>query len=104
MKFDGNLEYKSLLTFTGDDGTGAPRALTPREGDTFTILEQWYELDEEGEWITTEYLGDTLTFSGSPFVVTAYDSYPGEYSLGITVSDVLDNSLTEYATVYVVEE
>ena len=103
MKFDGALEYKGLLTFAGEDGQGAPRALNPRAGDSFTILEQWYELDEEGEWVVNDYLGDTLTFSGEPFTVTAYDSYAGEYSLGIIVSDLLDNTVAEYATVYVTE-
>ena len=104
MKFDGNLKYKRLLTFTGAGETGAPRALNPRPGDAFTIIEQWHELDEEGEWVTNDYRGDTLTFSGKPFTVTAYGSYPGEYSLGIIVSDVLDNTVVEYATVYVTEE
>jgi hypothetical protein len=104
MKFDGNLEYKSLLTFTNLDGTGAPRAYAPRAGDQFTILEQRYELDEDGEWVEAYYDGDTLTFSGKPFTVQAYEGYPGEYLVGITVSDVLDNSVSEYATVYVVEE
>ncbi len=103
LKFDGNLEYKSLLTFTGEDGTGAPRAMNPRIGDTFTITEQWYELDEAGEWVVNDYDGETLTFSGEPFTVIAYESYPGEYSLGIIVSDLLDNTVAEYATVYVTE-
>lgn len=104
MKFNGALDYKSLLTFTGAGGTGAPRAIAPRRGDTFTILQQWYELDDDGEWAVSEYPGETLTFSGKPFTVTAYESYPGEYSLGIIVTDLLDNSVTEYATVYVTEE
>lgn len=103
MKFNGALEYKSLLVFTGFGRTGAPRAIAPRAGDTFTILQQWYELDEDGEWTVNEHPGETLTFSGKPFTVTAYESYPGEYSLGIIVTDLLDNSVAEYATVYVVE-
>lgn len=103
MKFNSALEYKGLLTFTGANGTGAPRAMNPRPGDTFTIIEQRYELDDAGEWVTSDYPGDTLTFSGKPFTVTAYASYPGEYSLGIIVTDLLDNSVAEYATVYVVE-
>jgi len=103
MKFNGALDYKSLLVFTGFGRTGAPRAITPRTGDTFTILQQWYELDEEGEWAANEYPGETLTFSRKPFTVTAYESYPGEYSLGIIVTDLLNNSVAEYATVYVVE-
>lgn len=104
LKFNGLLEYKGMLAFTGAEGTGAPRALTPQAGDTFTILEQWYQLDEEGEWEIGEYNGDTLTFGSKPFTVNAYDSYPGEYSLGILVSDLLDNTIAEYATVYVLEE
>ncbi|MFO7634971.1 MAG: clostripain-related cysteine peptidase, partial [Caldilinea sp.] len=104
MKFNGALKYTSLLTFTGAGGTGAPRAITPRKGDSFTILQQWYELDEDGEWVVNEYPGETLTFGGKPFTVTAYESYPGEYSLGIIVTDLLDNSVAEYAAVYVTEE
>jgi hypothetical protein len=45
-----------------------------------------------------------LTFQGKPFTVTAYESYPGEYSLGIIVTDILDNSIAEYVTVQVVEQ
>jgi len=104
LKFNGLLDYKGMLAFTGAEGTGAPRALLPQAGDTFTILEQWYQLDEEGEWKVGEYTGDTLTFGDKPFTVNAYESYPGEYSLGILVSDLLDNTIAEYATVYVREE
>lgn len=103
MKFNSVLEYKGLLTFTGADGTGAPRAMNPRPGDTFTIIEQWYELDDDGEWVVNDYLGDVLTFGDTPFTVTAYEGYAGEYSLGIIVSDLLDNTVAEYATVYVTE-
>ncbi len=103
MKFDGALADKGLLSFTGAEGTGAPRALNPRPGDTFTVIEQWYELDEEGEWVVNDYLGDTLTFGDMPFSVTAYEGYAGEYSLGIIASDLLDNTVAEYATVYVTE-
>jgi hypothetical protein len=103
MSFDGNLEYKNVFGYAGADGTGALREIRPRKGDTFTILEQWYEEDAAGDWIITEHEGDTLTFQGNPFTVTAYESYPGEYSLGIIVSDILDNSIAEYVTVQVVE-
>lgn len=104
MSFDGNLDYKNIFGSVGANGTGALREIRPRKGDTFTILEQWYEQDQDGEWVITEHEGDTLTFRGKPFTVTAYESYPGEYSLGIIVSDILDNEIAEYATVQVVEE
>ena len=103
MTFDGTLTYRRLLSFTGEDGTGAPRAMTPIQGDTFTISEDRYELDADGQWVVNEYVGDTLTFGGSPFEVTAYDSYPGEYSLGIIASDLRDATVSEYVTVHVTE-
>lgn len=103
MHFDGDLNYKYIFGFPNLDGTGAPREITPRKGDYFTILEQRYLADDNGEWVISEQLGDTLTFYGQPFTATAYESYPGEYSLGIIVEDLLDNSITEYATVEVVE-
>ena len=66
MTFDGTLTYRRLLSFTGEDGTGAPRAMTPIQGDTFTISEDRYELDADGAWVVNEYPGDTLTFGARP--------------------------------------
>ncbi len=103
IHFDGDLNYKYIFGFPNLDGTGAPREITPRKGDYFTILEQRYVADDSGEWVISEQLGDTLTFYGKPFTAIAYESYPGEYSLGIIVEDLLDNSIAEYATVQVVE-
>ncbi len=103
MHFDGDLNYKNIFGFPNLNGTGAPREITPRKGDYFTILEQRYLADDNGEWVISEQLGDTLTFYGKPFTATAYESYPGEYSLGIIVEDLLDNRIAEYATVEVVE-
>lgn len=42
-----------------------------------TLLEKWIELDEEGNEVVDEYVGDTLTFSGTPFEVIAYEAYSG---------------------------
>ncbi|NJN82690.1 MAG: hypothetical protein HC802_10735 [Caldilineaceae bacterium] len=103
MYFDGDLTYKYIFGYSELDGTGAPREITPHEGDYFTILEQRYVADDNGEWVISEQLADTLTFYGTPFTVTAYEGYPGEYSLGIIVEDLLGNSIAEYATVYVIE-
>ncbi len=103
MRFDGNLGYKSIFGFSGPSGTGAPREIIPRAGDTFTILEQWIELDEEGNEVVNDYLGETLTFQGKPFEVIPYEGYPGDYSLAITVTDLNGNEVTEYAAVTVTE-
>jgi hypothetical protein len=103
MLFDGALEFKSIFGFTGSGGVGAPRQITPRPGDQFTIYEQWIESDEEGYEVINQYPGDTLTFSDRPFTVTAYDAYPGEYSVAITVVDLNGNRISEYAAVTVTE-
>ena len=47
--------------------------------------------------------GDTLTFGDAPFTITAYDAYPGEYSVAITVEDLNGNYISEYANVTVTE-
>jgi hypothetical protein len=103
MLFDDALEFRSIYGFSGANGTGAPRAITPKAGDQFTLFEQWVESDEDGNEVINEYLGDTLTFGGQPFTVTAYEAYPGEYVLAITVLDLAGNEISEYAAVTVTE-
>ncbi len=38
----------SVYGFTGDGSTGAPREITPAQGDTFTIYEKWMDVDSNG--------------------------------------------------------
>jgi hypothetical protein len=103
IRFNGNLEFTSIFGFSGVNGYGAPRAITPNVGDTFTLLEKWIEADEDGNEVVNEYPGDTLTFNGTPFQVIAYEAYAGEYSLGITVTDLAGGQISEYASVIVEE-
>lgn len=103
MYFDDALAFKSIYGFSGANGTGAPRAITPQAGDQFTIYEKWIENDEDGNEVVNEYEGETLTFGAQPFTVTAYDAYPGEYAVGISVVDLNGNAVTEYASVTVTE-
>ncbi len=103
MRFNGNMEFKNIFGFSSDDWTGAPRQITPQKGDQFTIYETWVEQDEDGNEVQNMYPGDTLTFGDQPFTVTAYDAYPGEYSVAITVEDLNGNTVSEYANVTVEE-
>ena len=66
-------------------------------------MKQWVESDEDGNEVINQYVGDTLTFGGRPFTVTAYDAFPGEYSVAITVVDLNGNKISEYADVTVTE-
>ncbi len=103
MRFDGNLAFKSIYGFSGKEWAGAPREITPQQGDQFTVYETWIEADEDGNDVQNMYPGDTLTFGDQPLTVTAYDAYPGEYSVAITVEDLSGNTLSEYANVTVEE-
>ncbi|HRW09140.1 MAG TPA: clostripain-related cysteine peptidase, partial [Caldilineaceae bacterium] len=78
MHFDGDLNFKSIFGFQDLDGTGAPRQITPRQGDTFTVLDHWYTINDDGEWILEKSPGTTLTYTGQPFTAEAYTSDPGE--------------------------
>ena len=84
--------------FTGADGTGAPREITPQAGDTFTILEKWLDLDAQGH-VAKEatQAGDTLTFGDRMFTWKEMDAAPGQYLVGFIVSD-LDGTKTEVFT------
>ena len=59
----------SVFGFSGDGDVGAPHEIIPQEGDSFTVLDKWLELDDAGDVRDTVYeSGDTtLVFSGYPF-------------------------------------
>lgn len=97
---DGRLNQ--VFTFTGDGTAGAPREAHPQTGDTFTILEQWLDLDAQGavETQTTE-VGATLTFRDQMFTYEEMYAAQGEYLVGLIAED-LDGKRTEvYAQVTV---
>ncbi|MCP4426892.1 MAG: hypothetical protein GY803_20580, partial [Chloroflexi bacterium] len=74
---------------------GAPREIHPQSGDTFTVLEQWLDLDANGrvsESATQE--GGTLTFSDEMFFWLDLDAAAGQYIVGFIVED-LDGNKTE---------
>ncbi len=88
-------ELVSVLGYTGDDGTGAPRAITPQPGDSFTILHTLIKLhsddpDAEVEYITQE--GDTVTFGDNGLKVADVAAPAGSYVLGVQAEDADGNS------------
>jgi hypothetical protein len=80
MRFGGDGMMKSVYGFTGADGAGAPREITPRPGDTFTILEEWLEFDQDSEGEFVDYEGSTLTFGDKRFEVSLFPA--GQYFHG----------------------
>ncbi len=93
---------RQVFGFTGDNGTGAPREITPTSGDTFTVLEEWLDLDANGK-VTQKVRqeGGTLTFGDSMFTWQDLDAAAGEYVVGFVVEDLDGNSYESFTTVTV---
>jgi hypothetical protein len=95
-----------VFGFTGESetasGTGAPREITPRPGDTFTILDLWYDLDSQGNVTqAVRQAGGTLTFGDQMFEWEDLDAAAGQYLVGFLVEDLDGNPTAVYETVTV---
>lgn len=92
-----------VFGFTQQGGVGAPREIVPQAGDTFTVLEKWYDLDSEGRVAeVSSQTGGTLTFGNAPFTWAELDAAAGEYVVGFIIED-LDGNPTPVYTPLTVE-
>ncbi len=83
---------RQVLGFTGDDFSGAPREITPQVGDTFTVSEQWLDLDQRGNVADVAMQeGGTLTFGEQPFTWESLDAAAGDYLVGFIIEDLDGN-------------
>ena len=99
--FRDNL-LRQVFGFYGDDAAGAPREITPKTGDTFTVLEEWLDLDQQGNIVkTAQQKGKTLTFGTQPFKWKELDAAAGEYVVGFMVEDLDGNSQTAFTQIVV---
>jgi hypothetical protein len=103
LQFDADLTFRGMVCFANPDWTGAAHEDLPQAGDTFTISEEWYEPDGNGGYDITRHDGETLTFGDGPLTVTAHDSLPGSYAIGIEATSVLGDDVIEYASVDVTQ-
>jgi len=93
---------RQVFGFTGQDGTGAPREIIPNAGDTFTVLEKWLDLDQNGRITkTARQPGNTLTFGDQMFTWEELDAAPGRYIVGFVVEDMDGNTTEVYEPVQV---
>ncbi len=82
--------------------TGAPREITPQRGDTFTILEEWSDLDAQGNVVeVVRQEGETLTFGQELFTWQQLYAAAGKYVVGFVVEDLDGNSQTVFVPVTV---
>ena len=93
---------QQVFGFSGDGSTGAPREIVPKTGDSFTILQQWMDLDAQGNVIETVWQeAETLTFGTQMFYWEQLYAAPGDYIVGFMVDDLDGNSTAAYASVTV---
>jgi hypothetical protein len=96
---NGNLVQ--VFGVTGNNDTGAPREITPQKGDTFTLLDKWYDQSSSGG-ITETYLeGKTLTFGSEPFKWQQLYAAAGDYMVGFIIEDLDGNQHPVYTQVTV---
>ena len=91
-----------VLGFNSATETGAPREILPASGDTFTVLEQWLDLDSNGRVAAqSTQTGGTLTFSDQMFFWEELDAAPGLYVVGFIVEDLDGKRIQTFGTVTV---
>ena len=97
-----NGELQQVFGFTGEDVAGAPREIIPQPGDTFTLLEKWMDLDDQGNVVRTVYQeGESLTFSDRMFTWKVLDAAAGPYVVGFIVEDLDGNSQVAFQPITV---
>jgi hypothetical protein len=93
---------RQVFGFTGQTETGAPREIIPQPGDTFTVLEKWLDLDQDGKVAdVASQQGGTLVFGDQMFAWRELDAAPGAYVVGFIVEDLDGNAFESYTTVVV---
>ena len=94
--WDSEGYLRAIYGFTNADFTGAPSEITPEVGDTFTILDLWYDV------ATQDYSyenGDTLTFGNEPWTYSAVPAPAGTYSVGFIAEDLDGNYSEQYVDI-----
>jgi hypothetical protein len=88
----------SIYGITGQGETGAPHEIIAQAGDSFTILENWLQLDSQGkvQKTFTQENQTVLTFNGQPFTWQATYAPQGYYKIGFMVTDLDGNSKEVY--------
>jgi hypothetical protein len=82
-----------VFGFSEPDWSGAPHEITPVSDDTFTVLETWLDLDQNGRVAqTATQPGGVLTFGNQPFQWEELDAAAGQYVVGFVVEDLDGNS------------
>lgn len=92
-----NEKLTQVVGFTDETDLGAPREITPAQGDTFTIYEKWMDVNASGQVgeVVKEY-GATLTFGSQPFTWVQLYAAAGDYVIGFIAEDLDGNQHPAY--------
>jgi hypothetical protein len=93
---------QQVFGFTDANETGGAREIIPQSGDTFTILEKWFDLDARGQ-VTQSAMqaGEVLTFGSQLFKWKEVYAAAGQYVVGFIIQDLDGNSQEVYTQVTV---
>lgn len=99
---DGMLVQVYGYTGESEEALGAPWEIVPSPGDSFTVLEQWMDLDESGAVASIEMQeGGTVTFGDVPFTWEELDAAAGTYIVGFIIEDLDGKRFPVYEQVVV---
>lgn len=99
--FFQNEGLAAAFGITGDGDTGAPREITPSQGDTFTVLQKWIETTSTGSAQAAYENGDTVVFSSQPLAWEQLFAAAGEYVVGFIIEDLDGNQYPVYTQITV---
>ncbi|MCB9140097.1 MAG: hypothetical protein H6642_17280 [Caldilineaceae bacterium] len=97
-----NGELEQVFGFNNDDMAGAPSEILPQVGDQFTVIEQWLDLNANGQAATpAQQMGQTLTFNGEPWQWVDLIAAQGNYVVGFIIEDLDGNTYPVYTQIQV---
>jgi hypothetical protein len=97
-----NERLTQVLGFTSESELGAPREITPEQGDTFTIYDRWMDVNADGQATNiVKQPGTTLTFGAEPFTWVQLYAAAGDYVIGFIAEDLDGNQYPAYTQVRV---
>jgi hypothetical protein len=96
-----NGKLVQVMGITGIEDTGAPREITPQQGDTFTLLDKWLENATAGGSQVTYEQGTTFMFGSQPFTWEQLFAAAGQYVVGFIIEDLDGNQYPVYTAITV---
>jgi len=98
--YGDNVIHNIIAYPIGNDTIASPRALFPKPGDQFMMLDTWWTIDNNGQVVDSYQEGNILTFGDEPFYFGTFgDADPGEYAVGIMVEDMDGNLTYQFAPI-----